>query len=200
MKWSLALVMCCSFFLAEAQSRLNYSLDWKNGKVVLETNDTVECQLRYNNSLPDGVVQVLDGEHVRTLSVKDVKAFSFHEETRNRNRFFERMVLQDEGSDDKPYFCEVLYSNSTFRILKHRAVGVPYDHMNYSRFLRKHTIITERFIVHQPSGKILSLSKEHALQLMDNKRPEISNFIVENDIRFKSVSDYIKVLDYHASL
>jgi hypothetical protein len=200
MKWSLALVLCCWFFLAQAQSRFNYSLDWKNGNVVLETGDTLSCQIRYNNSIPEGIVQVLDGDNVVCLSVKDLVAFEFHDESRNRTRVFERVILQDETSAGKPYFCEVLYKNSEFRILKHRAVGVPYDHMNYTRFLRKHTILTERFIMHEPSGKILPLSKEHALELMDDKRPLVNSFISENGIRFRSVSDYAKVLDFHASL
>jgi hypothetical protein len=200
MKWSLALALCCCFSLTQAQSRFNYSLDWKNGSVVLETGDTVQCKVRYNNALPDGVVQVLDGENTLTFSVRDVKAFTFLDEEKNRHRFFERVVMPNQDPDGKTFFCEVLYKNSTFRILKHRAIGVPYDHMNYTRFLRKHTIITERFIVHEPSGKMLTLSKEHAMQLLENKRDEISGFISDNGIRFKSVADYIKVLDFHASL
>ena len=201
MKWSLALVLCCWSFLAEAQSRFQYSLDWKKGKVVFESGDTIQCMVRYNTSLPEGIVQVQDGETTVSLSVKDLRAFQFHDDSRNRDRFFQRVVLSDEDHDEgQPYFCEVLYRNATFSILKHRAVGVPYEHMNYTRFIRKHSIITERFIVHQPTGKMLSLSRENALSLMENKLPEINSFIEENSIRFKSVTDYIRVLNFHAGL
>jgi hypothetical protein len=201
MKWSLALILCCWSFLAEAQSRFHYSLAWKNGKIVLESGDTVRCMVRYNTSLPEGIVQVQDGENTLSLSVKDLLAFQFHDDSRNRDRVFERVVLADgEHDEGQPYFCEVLYRNATFSILKHRAVGVPYEHMNYTRFIRKHAVITERFIVHQPSGKMLSLSRENALRLMENKLPEINSFIEENSIRFKSVTDYIRVLNFHAGL
>ena len=201
MKWSLALILSCWSLLTEAQTRLQYSLDWKKGKVVFESGDTVQCMVRYNTSLPEGIVQVQDGDNTLSLSVKDLLGFQYHDDSRHRDRFFQRFVLSDgEHNEGKSYFCEVIFRNSTFSILKHRAVGVPYEHMNYTRFIRKHAIITERFIVHQPSGKMLSLSRENALSLMENKLPEINSFIEENSIRFKSVTDYIRVLNFHAGL
>src|SRR5687768_1214751 len=129
MKWLLAILFCSLFFFTNGQSRFNYSHHWHNGNVVLENGDTVSCKMRYNTSLPEGVVQVLDGEITRSLSVKDVKAFSFQDEVKNRYRKFQRLELKEGEFEGKVFFCELLYKNTRFSILRHRALGTPYEHM-----------------------------------------------------------------------
>lgn len=200
MKWLLVISFCCLFLTSNSQSRFKYSLHWYNGNVVLESGDTVPCKVRYNTSLPESVVQVLDGKHTRSLSIKDVKAFSYQDESRNRYRTFRRLEIMEGEFAGKFFFCELLYKNQRFSILKHRTLGTPYEHMRYSWFIKKHSVVSQRYILDEPTGKLFPLSRQHAMSLMNEKRTEVSSFIDSHDIKFKSLTDYARVFDYHASL
>src|SRR5688500_16740844 len=117
MKWLLLIVFCCPLANADAQARFEYSLEWNNGNVVFTSGDTIECKLRYNQRLPETILQVMDGENVRCLSVKDVASFSYHDTKKNRLRIFQPMQVPFGEFQGQVYFCERLYNNSRFSIL-----------------------------------------------------------------------------------
>jgi hypothetical protein len=200
MKWLLFSFCCCLLAQANAQTRFEYTLDWSDGSVVSLGGDTIECRLRYNQALPEPILQVMDGEYIRCLSVKDVAAFSYFDAKKNRLRSFQPLQVPFGEFEGQMYFCERLYNNSRFSILRHRALTVPYEFMNYSRFVRKPVMLNQRYIYDSSAGKLLPLSRENALLLMQAKRPQVSDFIQNNGIKLKNVTDYIRVLEYYSSL
>ena len=200
MKRLLVVAFCCVVIHVNGQTRFDYSLSWSEGSVVLLTGDTLTCKLRYNQSFPEGVVQILDGENIKCLSVKDLKAFSYQDEKKNRLRNFCTMRMPYGEFVDKPYFCERLYHNSRFAIVRHRALGTPYEYMHYSRFFRRPVVMNHQYLLDESSGKMLPLCRQNVLQLLGEKKAEITSFIESNSIKFKTVADYVKVFDYHSSL
>ena len=200
MKWLLVPVLCCCLLDTYSQSRFNYSLEWMDGYLVLKNKDSIACKLRYNQSLPEGILQVLDGENIRYLSAKEVKTFAYQDVHRKRLRIFDSMEMPAGQFEGLMYFCERLYSNSRFAIIKHRAFGTPYEYMSYSRFVRRQVVFSQKFILDAATGRLLPMCRTNALQLMEEKRPQITEFIHDQGIKFKTVDDYIRVFEYHASL
>jgi hypothetical protein len=177
----------------------NYSSNWSEGIIVFASGDSLPCYLRYNQEVAHGLLQVLDGDNAVTLSVQDVKAFSFHDSQKNIVRnFFTLPVLPDQSRPE--CFVECLYNDNMFSIVNHKTIGLPYDYMNYSRFISKPSRISKKYIVKIATGEIFPLSKEHVLQIMGKRKSEVNSFIDRYNIKFRKVADYIFVFQYHASL
>ena len=168
--------------------------DWTAGLVILETDDTVACVLRYNQMVPEGLLQVLDGENILTLSVKDVKGFLFFDETKRRYRKFFTLSVPMDGRVSREMFFEYVYGNDRVSILNHKTMGLAHDYMEYTPF-RQPVPVNDLYLLDCRSGQILPISEENALSLLEKKR-QASNFIQENGIRFRKVSDYVKLFEF----
>lgn len=172
--------------------------DWTPGLVVLETNDTVACDLRYNQMVPEGLLQVLDGENVLTLSVKDVRSFLFFDSAKNRYRKFFTLSVPLDGNASRETFLEYVYGNGKVSILNHKTMGLSHAYMEFTPF-KQPVPVSRLYLLDFRSGELLPISGENALSLLDNKQ-KVTTFIHENDIRFRRLSDYVKVFEYEQSL
>ncbi len=177
---------------------IQLSQGWTSGFVVLETNDTIACSLRFNQMVSEGLLQVIDGNNVLTLSVKDVKAFLFFDSTKGRYRTFLTLSVPLENAIIREIFMEYVYGNEIVSILNHKSVGFAHSYMEFSP-LKQATPLNRQYLLDSATGQLLPLSKGNALSLLDQKQ-KVSSFIQSNGLRFRKVSDYVKVFEYHQSL
>jgi hypothetical protein len=177
---------------------IQFSPDWIAGLVVLETNDTVSCTLRFNQMVPEGLLQVLDGDNILTLSVKDVKSFFFFDPNKNRYIKFFTLSVPLNGYVNREMFLEYVYGNEKVSILNHKTMGLAHAYMEFSP-LKQATPMNKQYLLDSRTGKLLPMSEENALSLLDKKQ-QVASFIENNGIRFRKVSDYVKIFEYHQSL
>lgn len=177
---------------------IHFSPDWTSGHVVLETNDTVSCTLRFNQMVPEGLLQVLDGDNILTLSVKDVKSFLFFDPKKNRYRRFFTLSVPLNGYVTREMFLEYVYGNENVSILNHKTMGLAHTYMEFSP-LKQATPKNKQYLLDSSTGVLLPMSKENALSLLDNKQ-KVASFIESKELRFRKVSDYVKIFEYHRSL
>jgi len=177
---------------------INFYPDWTQGIVVLESNDTVACVLRYNQLVPEGLLQVLDGENVLTLSVRDVKCFFFYDSAKHRYRKFFTLRVPLQGSVQREMFLEYIYGNENVSILSHKTMGLAHSYMEYTPF-KQPIPLNRQYLLDCKTGKVLPISEENALSLLEKKQM-VSAYIEANDIRFRKLSDYVKVFEYDKSL
>jgi len=179
-------------------SPIRFLPDWTLGIVVLETNDTVACNLRYNQMVPEGLLQVQDGDNVLTLSVKDVKCFFFYDTDKKRYRKFFTLSVPLKGEIEREMFLEYVYGNDKISILNHKTMGVPHSYMEYTPF-KQSIPLNKQYLLDCRTGKILPISEENAMSLL-SKKQKVEGFIESNGIRFRKLSDYVKVFEYDRSL
>jgi hypothetical protein len=172
--------------------------DWTTGLVILETNDTVTCKLRYNQMVPEGLLQVQDGDNILTLSVKDVKCFIFFDSQKNRYRKFYTLTVPVNRDLEREMFLEYIYGNDEISILNHKTMGLAHAYMEYSPF-KQAVPLNKQYLLDCRTGKLLPISEENAISLLDKKQM-VQTFIEANGIRFRKLSDYVKVFEYHSSL
>jgi hypothetical protein len=177
---------------------IQFSPGWTSGFVILESNDTVACTLRFNQMVTEGLLQVLDGENVLTLSVKDVKAFVFFDPKKARYRTFLTLSVPLNSAVKREIFLEYVYGNEEVSILNHKTVGYAHAYMEFSP-LKQATPLNKQYLLDSATGRLLPLSKENALSIL-NEKQKVETFINDQGIRFKKVSDYVKVFEYHQSL
>ncbi|MGC1243468.1 MAG: hypothetical protein WA874_17880 [Chryseosolibacter sp.] len=198
----LSFLLSASFFHVPQHNNPNapikYYPDWTAGLVVLETNDTVTCTLRYNQLVPEGLLQVLDGENVLTLSVKDVKCFFFFDQQKSRHRKFFTLSVPFDGYPHREMFLEYIYGNEKVSILSHKTMGLAHAYMEYTPF-KQSVPLNKQYLLDERTGTLLPISAENALSLLE-KKEKVAGFIEANDIRFRKLSDYVKIFEYHRSL
>lgn len=197
----LSLLLSASFLNLPQQNNHNASgsfPDWTQGIVVLETNDTVTCTLRYNQLVPEGLLQVLEGETILTLSVRDVKCFFFFDAAKDKYRKFFTLSVPIDGNISREMFLEYVYGNDKVSILNHKTMGLAHDYMEFTPF-KQPVPVSRLYLLDSRSGKLLPISEENALSLLD-KKETVSAFIHDNGIRFRKLSDYVKVFEYEQSV
>jgi hypothetical protein len=197
----LSFVLSASFLQMPPQNNPNapqYYPDWTPGLVVLETNDTVSCTLRYNQMVPEGLLQVLDGETILTLSVRDVKCFFFFDPKKNKYRKFFTLSVPVNGHLKREMFLEYIYGNDKVSILNHKTMGLAHSYMEYTPF-KQPIPLDRQYLLDCRTGEVLPISVENALSLLGEKQ-KVTTFIESNDIRFRKISDYVKVFEYDRSL
>lgn len=177
---------------------LYFHPDWTAGVVVLESNDTVTCQLRYNQIVPEGLLQVLDGENTLTLSVKDVKCFFFFDARMNRYRKFFTLSVPLSGNRGRETFLEYVYGNDNVSILNHKTMGLAHDYMEFAPFSQP-VPINNLYLLDVANNRLLPLSEKNALSLLEN-RGKVGQYIRENHLRFRRLSDYVKAFEYDQRL
>lgn len=200
----LLLIAIAGIFLypVEGQSQARpFNTAWSEGLVVFNTGDSVDCLVRYNHALPIGILQIMKGENLFTVAPSDVETFTFKDVDKNRLRKFYSIELQAEEGQPTHAFMECLYNDGSVSILSHKTFGMPRDFMNYTWFISKPARVNKRYILDSESGQLLPMSRENALKVIDQaKSPQISAYIENHRIRFRSVSEYIDVFEYHRSL
>jgi hypothetical protein len=172
--------------------------DWTPGVVVLESDDTVACNIRYNQMVPEGLLQVRDGDNVLTLSVRDVKCFFFFDAEKKRYRKFFTLSVPFEGTVSREMFLEYIYGNDNVSILNHKTMGLAHGYMEFTPF-KQPIPLNKQYLLDCRTGALLPISEQNALSLLD-KKSKVANFIEDQGIRFRKLSDYVKVFEYDRSL
>jgi len=176
--------------------------NWTRGFVVLVTGDTVRCEMNYSPAVSEGLLQVKDEGNILTLSVKEVKAFSYSDKKKNITRRFYTFPVYDENkSTTREYFLEFIYENPHAAILNHHMLVNKVLSSPYSNGASYAMIMELKYLLDVRTGKLVQLSKKEAMALMASKRDMVEAYIKANSIRLKNdVEEYIKVLDYYATL
>jgi hypothetical protein len=205
MKQPLLLLSCFLLFVSiEVHSfplrKIFHHKQWNRGMVAFANGDTIYCQLSFTRKVTEGLLQILDGRRIRVVTVKEVSAFSFYDSDKKRNRkYITLSFLPSLSTREHEVFVEQLYTNNNFLIVNHRTLGYRTGKFRLHP-LGKKTVVDNRYLIDNRSGKILPMEKESLLQFVDDERQEILAFIQQKGIKIKSIKDFILVLDYHQSL
>ena len=179
---------------------INFTHHWNEGKIVFRTGDTLTCQLRFNRTSLDNVVHVMDGDQIISIVTADIHSFSFYDGEKQRARNFINMTLPSLRADSQQFLVEKIYDDGKFSILTQRTFEMPYQNLQLIRFFGKPVPVYKKFICDNESGQLLPLNKENTMKLLEARKTEVSTFIQDRHIRFKKVSDFINVFEYHSSL
>lgn len=174
-----------------------FSLEWISGKVIFKTGDTLNCNLRFNQTGDKSILQVNEGGHMLTLPIVDVRQFSFFDAKKNRNRVF--TAFEHPHFYGHEFYMEKIYVDGRFSILNHKTMEVPPE-LNFSRFVGKPVKTYKKYLLNESTGQLLPLSRESLFELLEPKKTEILSYVKSKNIRFRRISDFINVFEYHNSL
>jgi hypothetical protein len=196
----LVTLLLSSFFIDAAPKKPNKKSVWHKGTVTFFSGDSLTCQLRFTRKVSEGLIQVMNGDNVRILTVKNVRSFSYYDENKNQVRRFINIALVPDLSTRKhEVFTEYIYGTRRFSILNHKTIGYAENSLQINPF-RKKTVVNRSYLLDNKTGDVLPMTKENILLLMADQQEQVMNFIQSSGRKLKTVSDYIALLEYHQSI
>jgi hypothetical protein len=174
---------------------------WHDGKIVLESGDTLKGLVKYDmsqdlvqyNSNKSGSVEIYTARKVLFVEIFD--------NTINQYRQFYSLPYSATGNYRAPVFFELLTEGKltllTRENLEYRTYSSPYYFGSYTRL-----VLVYRFFILQEKGVITEFvgKKIDLLNLMGKRASEVEDYMKANKLKIEDRDDFAKIVSYYNSL
>jgi hypothetical protein len=173
---------------------------WHEGKIVLESNDTIKGLVKYD--MQSDLLQVKAKNQLESFTARKVLFFEIFDSTVKRYRQFYSLPYSQNNTYKTPVFFELLSEGKltllTREKLEYRTVSSGYYYYgNYTRL-----VMINQFFLLKPNGNIEEFigKKNDWLGLMENKEEDVKAFAKENRLDFDDKYELTRIVEYYNSL
>jgi hypothetical protein len=173
---------------------------WHEGKVVLETSDTLKGLIKYD--LQNDLLQLKAKNQLESFTARKVLFFEIFDSTVKRYRQFFSLPYSANNTYKTPVFFELLSEGKLTLLcrekLEYRTVSSPfYYYGTYTRL-----VLVDKYFLLKPNGNIQDAEgkKSDWLSLMENKETEVREFAKENRLDFEHKYELTRIVEYYNSL
>jgi hypothetical protein len=172
---------------------------WHDGKMVLETGDTIRGSIKYD--LQD-VLQVKHDGRLESFTARKVVFFEIFDQTYRRFRNFYSLPFSPSGGYKTPIFFEVLTEGKITVLsrekIEYRTYSSPFFYYGgYSSRLvlvNIYYLLKENGLIEQFAAK-----RNDWYDLMGSRQNEMHDYIKENHLDLDRKYDIKRVIDYYNS-
>ena len=199
MRFLIFIVLVFSFSGLYAQQRYSFEY-WHDGKVVLETGDTITSKIKYN--LQTDIIQVSVNKKIQTYSARKVLFFEIFDITEKRYRQFYSMPFTTSTEYKSPIFFELLVEGKMTVLcretLEYRTVTNPYSTFGNTQRL----VMVFHYYLLEENGEVVDVkdTKSIWLELMGNKEEQVQKYAKENKLDYEKKYELAKIVAYYNSL
>lgn len=186
------------FVIAGAQAQ-SFPFDfWHDGKVVLESGDTLRGVLKYDLS---DLLQVKHDNRLESFSARKVLFFEIFDNVYKRYRTFYSLPFALENQYKTPVFFELLNEGKltvlTREKLEYKSYSSPYSY--YGSYTRQ--VMVNIYYLLKEDGNIETFTsrKSDWYDLMGNKADDIRSFAKQNHYSFDDKYQLKAIIDYYNS-
>ena len=173
---------------------------WHEGKIVLETSDTLRGQIKYD--LQQDLIQYKNSQSIaEAFTARKVIYFEIFDNTVKRYRQFYSLPYAALTTYKAPIFFELLQEGKMTILcreaLEYKAVSSPYMVGSYTRL-----VLVNRYYFLEENGDIIELDgkKSDLLNKMGKKGEEVEKFVKKNRLRYDEKYDIARIVEYYNSL
>lgn len=196
----LALIVAFCWLTLEARAQKFPSEMWHEGKVVLESGDTLRGDIMYN--MQNDVIQLNNKVRLESFSARKVIFFEIFDQLSRRYRQFYSLPYAAMGGYRAPVFFELLTEGKVTLLCRESVELRSYSSSFYyygssSRMVLvyKYFILTEKGDIETFSGK-----KSDLMDLVGNYADQIQKFIKVNKLDIDEKYDMAQIFEYYNSL
>ncbi|MCE2955744.1 MAG: hypothetical protein ACK5BJ_11160 [Bacteroidota bacterium] len=199
MKRTLVLFLVCFSAAASAQ-QFPFEF-WHEGKIVLETSDTLRGLVKYD--LQNDLLQLKIKNQLESYTARKVLFFEIFDQSAKRYRQFYSLPYSQNNTYNTPTFFELVAEGKltvlTREKLEYRTVSTGfYYYGNYTRL-----VLVNTYFLLKPNGKIEQINNPRRrdwLDLMKNKEDDVMAFAKENRLDFDDKFELTRIIEYYNSL
>jgi hypothetical protein len=189
------------FIISFAAAAQQYAFElWHEGKVVLETSDTIKGLLKYD--IQNDFLQVKKQNKLESFTARKVLAFEIFDASVKRYRQFYSLPYSQNNTYKTPVFFELLCEGKLTVLarekLEYRTVSSPfYYYGTYSTL-----VLVNQFYLLKPNGLIEDFvgRKSDWLAAMENREAEVREYAKVNRLDFDDKYELVRIVDYYNSL
>ncbi len=196
-KFLLCLIFLGITFCASAQWAFEL---WHEGRIVLETGDTLRGQVKYD--LQQDLIQFTDKKGtVDALTARKVLFCEIFDRTIDQYRQFYSLPYNTASGYRTPIFFELIAEGKLTVLsrerLENQSTSSYYYGGTYSR-----TVLVTKYYMLKENGDIVDFStrKSDVMQLLGKYADNINDFMKDNRLRLDEKQDLSKIIKYYNSL
>lgn len=174
---------------------------WHDGKIVLDTGDTIRGAIKYD--LNNDLLQFQANKKNETFTSRKVLLFEIFDVTEKQYRQFYSLPYSMTGGYKTPVFFELLEEGKITLLcreaIEYRTYSNPYSYYGggYTRM-----ILVYKYFLLQENGEIREFNekKNDWLSLMGNKGEDVQKYAKTNHLSFDDKDELSKIVAYYNSL
>lgn len=173
---------------------------WHEGKIVLESGDTLKGDIKYN--MQTDVLQYQANNKVEAFTARKVLYCEIFDNTVKRYRQFYSLPYNTSGGYRAPVFFELLAEGKLTLLsresLEYRTYNSSfYYYGNYTRL-----VLVNKYYLLQEKGDIVEFNDKKGdwLDKMGNYADEVQKYVKKNRLEFDNKYDLAKIVEYYNSL
>ena len=173
---------------------------WHEGRVVLETGDTLRGQVKYD--LQQDLIQFTDKkETVETYTARKVLFCEIFDKLENQYRQFYSLPYSTTSGYRTPVFFELIGEGKLTVLcrerLENQSTSSPYYYGSTTR-----TVLVNKYYMLKENGDIIDFSTRKAefMQLIGKYGDHINDYMKDNKLKLDDKQDLIKIIKYYNSL
>lgn len=173
---------------------------WHEGKVVLESGDTLRGQVKYD--LQQDLIQYKAGQSVaEALTARKVIYFEIFDNTVRKYRQFFSLPYSTTTNYKAPVFFELLRDGKITllcrELLEYKTFSSPYMVGSYTRL-----VLTNKYFFLKENGDITEFDGKKAtlLAMMGKRGDDVEKFVKMNRLKYDEKYDLARIIEYYNTL
>lgn len=195
----LALIFILSFDINQAISQRWPFEYWHEGKVVLESGDTLKGKIKYE--IDKDLIELDQKGAFQSLTSRKVVFYEILDATSGRYRQFYSVPYSPNGGYKSPSFFELL-SEGKLTLLAKEALETRSYSSGYYYGTVSRVVLVNKYFVLDDKGNINPFSgkKPELLELMKNREDEIRKFMKSASVNLDYKPDMARTFAYYNAL
>jgi len=171
---------------------------WHDGKMVLETGDTLKGKLKYN--LQTDLLQLETNNRIETYTSRKVVFFEIFDGTVKLYRQFYSLPYTTSAQYKAPVFFELLEEGKITLLSRESLEYRTFSSFYYGSYSKM--VIADKFFFLKENGNIQELEskKNELVEMLPDRKEEVTKFIKSNKLKTDNRYDAAKIVRYYNSL
>jgi hypothetical protein len=173
---------------------------WHDGKIVLETGDTLTGSIKYD--LQNDLVQFSKGGKLESYTARKMTYFEIFDQTVRRYRQFYSIPYQTSGAYKAPVIFELLAEGKMTLLCRESLEYRSYTNAFYSYGSSTRLVLVYQYFLLKENGSIdiFEGKRNDLLDLMEPYSDEVAKYIKANRLDLADRNEFVQIVTYYNSL
>ncbi|HQQ98305.1 MAG TPA: hypothetical protein PLX35_13635 [Cyclobacteriaceae bacterium] len=188
------------FSLTAVQAQKFPSDFWHEGKIVLETGDTLHCNIKYD--LQNDIIQSELNGRLESFTPRKAVFFEIFDKTSKRYRSFYALPYSATGQYRATIFFELLAEGKMTLLSRESIEFRNYPSSFYYYGSTSRMVLVNKYFLLKENGEIQAFTgrRNDLLELMGRQEDAVQKYIKANKLSIENKYQFADIVKYYNSL